>query len=78
MKTKLEIKNERILELESQVKKLSLNLPVSGSCFLRHRWSKWKQFDMQMINFRHNKEFMEIHQRRECLRCGKVEIECIR
>ena len=30
MKTELEIANERILELENQVKKLSLNLPVSG------------------------------------------------
>jgi len=31
MKTELEIANEKILELESQVKKLSLNLPVSSS-----------------------------------------------
>ena len=31
MKTEIEIANERILELESQVKKLSLNLPVIGS-----------------------------------------------
>ena len=29
--TELEIANKRILELESQVKKLSLNLPVIGS-----------------------------------------------
>ena len=31
MKTELEIANERILELENQVKKLSLNLPVMRS-----------------------------------------------
>ena len=31
MKTELEIANERILELENQVKNISLNLPVIGS-----------------------------------------------
>ena len=31
MKTELEIANERILELENQVKNISLNLPVVGS-----------------------------------------------
>ena len=44
MKTELEIANERILELENEVKNISFNLPVTRSfceCSIRND-TRWK------------------------------------
>jgi len=56
----------------------SLNNPKTGSCFWKHKWSKWKLYEAEMINIRYNNRYMELRQRRVCENCGKTQDEWIR
>lgn len=52
------------------------------SCFLRHKWSKWKKFtkNMHIVDVRMpEKRFDDVQswQTRECLACGYVQEEKI-
>ena len=49
---------------------------TTGSCFWKHRWSKWMQYEQQMFTAT-GFNYVEHMQRRVCLKCGKVREEII-
>lgn len=50
---------------------------VSGSCFWGHKWTKWKQQNVDMILVKQGKQYPYVGtiQTRYCLRCGKMQKE---
>lgn len=48
-----------------------------GSFFTRpkHQWGKWKEDGNIVINYGSTKYLIGITQRRQCEKCGKVEID---
>lgn len=49
---------------------------VSGSCFWGHRWTKWEQYNANILLLSDMKtEYKELRQKRYCLRCNKMEVE---
>ena len=62
-------------EIEELFLKLLALQNVSGSCFWRHKWGKWKQFKQIMTHIKHGGTFVEMWQQRECKNCGKVQQE---
>ena len=50
---------------------------VGGSCFFKHKWSKWEQFEREMVSV-NSGFFVKIFQKKYCLRCNKIKIEDVR
>jgi hypothetical protein len=48
---------------------------VSGSCFWGHKWTKWKQQNIDMILVKQGQQYPYVGtiQTRYCLRCGKMQ-----
>ncbi len=50
---------------------------VNGSCFWRHKWTKWKQENIDMILVKQGQQYPYVGtiQTRYCVRCGKMQKE---
>ena len=48
------------------------NKDKSYRCLIMHKWSKWEQFEVDVLG-----NHGEIKQRRRCLRCDKVQEEFV-
>jgi len=49
---------------------------ISGNCFWRHKWTKWEQYNVNMMLIADTKiQRTQLRQKRICLRCGKMELE---
>jgi len=47
-----------------------------GSCFWGHKWTKWEQCSHSIWLPRQDKQLNGVpHQKRTCLRCGKIQEE---
>lgn len=56
----------------------ALETAATGSCFWRHAWSKWEQYEVKGKRLMDNGELHECvfhKQRRICLHCNKMEVE---
>lgn len=46
-----------------------------------HKWSKWERFEQPMVFISRNKSeehnYIEIRQRRKCIKCGRIQEEKI-
>jgi hypothetical protein len=60
-------------ELDIQQKQLG------GSCFWGHKWTKWKQQNIEMLYHRNGDTYKgyDTIQTRYCLRCNKMQKEDI-
>lgn len=47
-----------------------------GSCFFAHKWTKWVYKSVKVIRVVNGKEYNDVDniQKRECVRCGKMEV----
>ena len=51
---------------------------VSGSCLFGHKWTKWEQYNANMMLIKDMKiTYQQLRQRRYCLRCNKMQVEDI-
>ena len=48
---------------------------ISGNCFFRHKWTKWKEYTENVVI--KGKDSFDYRQKRTCLRCGKVQNKLI-
>ncbi len=59
----------------------TFNNEKKGSCFLFHKWTKWKRYDRErrQFNFKTGQsiDYVEDVQERVCLKCGKTQIEIL-
>jgi hypothetical protein len=59
----------------------TFNNEKKSSCFLFHKWTKWKRYDREMkhVHFTTGQTFNYLQevQERVCLKCGKTQIEIL-
>ena len=58
--------------------RLEMTTAAEGSCFWRHAWSKWEQYQLAGKRLMDNGSLEACtfyKQRRVCLRCNKMEVE---
>jgi hypothetical protein len=48
---------------------------LRGNCFFGHKWTKWKQYYINMINLDTNTKYKQFRQSSYCLRCNKIKIK---
>jgi molybdenum cofactor biosynthesis enzyme MoaA len=57
----------------------NLGVPKTiSSCFWGHNWTKWEQFEREMIDTETNIGFVRVFQKRFCKKCNKMAVNKVR
>jgi len=50
---------------------------AKGNCFWGHKWTKWEQYNAQMLAYDLKTTYDQLKQKRYCVRCNKMETQII-
>jgi len=65
--------------METKEQKSNIDQPVvSGSCFWGHKWTKWQQYEREMVKISTGAEFVQQFQKKYCVRCNEMVVEMVR